>query len=243
MSNKSKDVDILASLSGGVVDNTQIPSYTTSETPAFQAAQNKGSKETPLSAEAVKLQQEILELELQAKKLEILERTANLEDVQERIADRKVTRETRMQRSRTNGQTLRQIDNENAQMQKRCNHKKGGNGSAGVVGGKGDDNQYAVLKHTFANGDTWVRCLRCGKCWKPLPSPVEPLEEDFDSPQDYANATKEYTKLLGVFNKLNNEYLTALEFTTRNIASSSVLFRWSDNGEYYRKVTEQTNLR
>ena len=26
---------------------------------------------------------------------------------------------------------------------------------------------YAVIHHTFANGDVWVTCLHCGKRWKP----------------------------------------------------------------------------
>ena len=57
-------------------------------------------------------------------------------------------------------------------MQDKCSHRKGGQV---LVGNKlnskfhevGDDSQYAVLKHTFANGDTWVTCLRCNKKWKP----------------------------------------------------------------------------
>lgn len=56
----------------------------------------------------------------------------------------------------------------------RCNHRKGGfwqpsdGGTCLVYPEQGDDRYYyAVIKHTFLNGDVWVTCQRCGKRWKP----------------------------------------------------------------------------
>src|SRR5438046_2206938 len=128
-------------------------------------------------AEAVNKKQSVEEMEaeikaseLALKKLEILEKQANLQDIQERLAERQMVRTNKDQRSRGNGLTLRQNEQKYTSMQANCNHKKGGNGVEGIVNGQGDDSQYAVLKHQFLNGDIWVRCLRCAKTWKP---PVE----------------------------------------------------------------------
>jgi len=162
-------------------------------------------------------------LEVELKKLEVLEKQANLQDITERLAERELKRETKKQRSLTNGQTLKQLENGYEATQKRCNHRKGGDGANGVILGRGQDDQYAVLKHVFANGDTWVRCLRCAKTWKP------PVHESYKSEELYLKAIAEYE--------------TALNFPTRNHTSGSIQFRFSDNGEYYRQVTASTNLR
>lgn len=174
-------------------------------------------------SEGEQLDLDIKKAELAAKQLELKERTANLQDVEERLAERELKRENKRQRSLTNGQTLKQLAQNDNAAQKRCNHRKGGNGAQGVVAGQGDDSQYAVLKHTFANGDMWVRCLRCGKTWKP------PVKEDFDSEAQFLKAVVEYE--------------TAVNFQTRNVPSGSVTFRFSDNGAYYREVTKSTTLR
>jgi hypothetical protein len=183
-----------------------------------------GATETKTPKKEIEaLELETKKLELEAKKLEILEKQANLQDIQERLAQRELDRENKRQRSLTNGETLKQLSANDRAMQKRCNHKKGGNGANGVVAGQGDDSQFAVLKHTFGNGDMWVRCLRCGKTWKP------PVRTDFSDE--------------ALFLKSVVEYETAINFQTRNVPSGSVQFRFSDNGDYYRKVTSGTTLR
>jgi hypothetical protein len=181
----------------------------------------------------IELQQIMLEskrLELEAKKFEfesqqltLQSKKAELQDLQERLAERELKRENNRQKAVTNGQTLQQIAKNETANQKRCNHKKGGNGAAGVIGGKGDSPDYAVIKHTFAHGDTWIRCQRCGKTWKP------PVKADFASPEGYETALRVYE--------------IALEFQTKNVTSSGVAFRFSDNGEYYREQTKHVSLR
>jgi len=182
-----------------------------------KAKENKASKEI----EALEL--ESARLKLQTQQLELRERQANVQDLEERLAEREMKRDNKRQRSITNGQTLKALAAIDKSVQTRCNHKKGGNGAQGVVGGKGDDSQYAVLKHTFANGDMWVRCLRCGKTWKP------PVKRAYKTDEEYKTAWAVYEQ--------------AKEFQTRNTPSSSYLFRYSDNGEYYREVTEATTLK
>jgi hypothetical protein len=164
-----------------------------------------------------------LQLELKALELQVKEREANLQDLEERLAERELKRENKRQRSLTNGATLKQTENDTLLAQKRCNHRKGGTGAEGVVGGKGDSPHYSVLKHTFANGDLWVRCLRCGKTWKP------PVAEWYKTEAEFLKATVEYE--------------TAVNFQTLNIPSGAVQFRFSDNGAYYREVTRNTTLR
>lgn len=181
------------------------------------------SKKSKAQVELESLQLETARLEYEAKQLEIKERKAHLQDLEEQLANRELQRETKRQRSITNGATLNQLAAIDKAQQSRCNHKKGGNGAQGVVGGQGDDSQYAVIKHTFGNGDTWVRCLRCGKTWKP------PVHSLYKTEEEYLKAVVAYE--------------TAINFQTRNVPSAGVQFRFSDNGEYYRKVTENSNLR
>ena len=181
------------------------------------------TSEATKSADVAAMEAEIKQLELEAKRLEVKFSAARLVDMEEQLADRELKRETIRQRSRTNGKTLKQTADSDRQSQSRCNHRKGGQGVAGIVGGHGDDNQYAVLKHQFCNGDTWVRCLRCGKTWKPAVRSAYYSEESY---------------LIAV-----SEYQAALNFNTRNITSGSVVFKFSDGGAFYREQTQPSNLR
>lgn len=181
------------------------------------------SEEKQKKQSLTEMEEELKSLELQAAKLAIMEKEANLQDVRERLAERQMVRETRSMRAITNGQTLKQLAAADKQRQDRCNHRKGGNGLSAIVGGQGDDNQFAVYKHMFCNGDIWVRCLRCGKKWAP------PVEAWFDTKEAYFAAYQEYQ--------------AALNFQTRNISSSSYVFRFSDGGAYFREMTRHSELR
>lgn len=187
------------------------------------------TNETITTAEPVKKQSveemeaELRALELEEKRLAVAFQKANLEDMSERLQERELKRQQHRQSAITNGETLRQNSNKEQAVQERCNHRKGGQGAHGVVGGQGDSPDYAVIKHTFPNGDTWVRCQRCGKAWKP------PVRSDFDSVELYTIAQERYKQ--------------ALDFQTKNQPSSSIIFRFSDGGEYYREVTKASTLR
>lgn len=163
---------------------------------------------------------QIAQLQLESARLEIEYKKANLQDMAERLAERNLKRETVGQRAKINGATIKQLAHNRELVQARCNHRKGGNGAVGVIAGQGDDSQYAVLKHIMANGDTWVRCLRCGKWWIP------PMKDSFETTEGYLGAVAEYQ--------------AALNFQTRNSTSSSVMFKWGDNGEFYRQQMKNT---
>ena len=74
------------------------------------------------------------------------------------------------------GQVLNRFKTTQEKKQKECNHLKGGfcevkDGKyTGVIKNNehpGFYTDYAVLKHKMPWGDWWIRCLRCGKWWKP----------------------------------------------------------------------------
>lgn len=201
--------------------NTQDDTQTA---PAASAPAPKASSEvSPEQAKIDAAKAELLQLELESKRLEVLEKKANLEDLNERLAERQLKREAIKATSVTNGATLKALAEEDQKVQKRCNHRKGGNGASGIIGGQGDSLDYAVIKHTMLNSDMWVRCQRCGKTWKP------PVRNMYASDELYLAAVADYE--------------TAKHFPTKNSPSSSYQFRFSDNGAYFREVTKNTTLR
>lgn len=201
-----------------MTDDTKVTSTdeTKKQTPSEMDAEIKAAE---LALKRINLQNAELELEL---------KKAQLQDAREQLDNRKVKREDKESKIRANGQNLKQDRLRKNANQGVCNHRKGGDGAAGVVGGKGTDAQYSVMKHVFANGDTWVRCLRCGKTWKP------PLKKRFKSDEAYKAALASYNE--------------AVNFPTRNHTSSSQQFQWGFNEqgqggkEFYREVMENVNL-
>jgi hypothetical protein len=176
-----------------------------------------------IALENAKMDRELKLLELEEKRLTVEAAKANLQDTRERLDERQLKRGVLASRSKTNGATISALAANAKKVQNRCNHKKGGNGIPGYVGGQGNDSNYAVMKHTMCWGDTWIRCMRCGKTWKP------PVEKFFDSKEEYI---KEFA-----------EYQAALNYQTNNSGSSSYQFRYSDNGAFAREVMQPSTLR
>lgn len=194
------------------------------------------------------MEAEMKALELEAKQLEVAEKRANLQDLKERLEERQLRRETLGQRSKINAATLKQTQEIEGKRQSKCTHKKGGNGLPDFVSGNGQSPQYAVIKHIMLNGDTWVRCMRCGKTWKP------PLEEDFyfDGNENVVPVTDQHGRLLkptrGAFSAARFEaavrdYESAVNFPTNNQTSSSYMFKYSDGGLFSRHILRPTTLR
>lgn len=183
-----------------------------------------------IELETAKLKLEAQRFELENQQLTLRTKRAEAQDIEERLAERELKRETNRQKALTNGSTLKQIESGERAHQKKCNHRKGGNGAAGVVGGKGDSPDYAVIKHTLAHGDTWIRCQRCGKTWKP------PVKSQYTDP-----TTKKFDEF--GFESAMRVYETALDFQTKNVTSAGVPFRFSDDGEFYREQTKSSSLR
>ena len=130
-----------------------------------------------------------------------------------------------------------------------CKHRKAGRAGGPGWMGQGNDMNYSVLKHTFPWGETWVRCMRCGKCWKP------PHTQDFATviKQGKELGTTEYAPLTppqqAKFDEAMRIYQEALNFNTDNIASSSGTWQFhSDDNDKTAKnlvheVTKDLNLR
>jgi regulator of replication initiation timing len=200
---------------------------------------------------AEEMNQEIAALKLQIARdeaenarLAIEERKLNMQDIRNRIDKSKLTVEDKESKARASGQALIQEWRGKASVQSRCNHKKGGDGAAGVVGGRGDSEQYSIFRHKFANQDTWVRCSRCGKTWKPV------RKADF---KDIVNEkTGEVLTALEQFMRADNDYNRAMEWHTKNSTSTSYGFQWGTGvdtdgeviggNDVYRKVMRNVNL-
>lgn len=113
-----------------------------------------------------------------------------------------------------------------------CRHRKGGN--IGPIGTRrerisqglleGDAPMMSVIKHTMMNGDTWVRCTRCGEQWKP------PIRADF-GPWYSFRAGKEYRAAVA-------EYKRALAFETNNVSSDAIQCKFALDGDVYAGTHE-----
>jgi hypothetical protein len=198
-------------------------------------------KEVKLSAvEAADL--EIKQLELEIKRAELAAKAAELEDRTLAIAERKFNAENmqqlrdersmkiqdKTQKSKQNGQTLRATLQGETAHQMNCTHRKGGNGIQGFMQGKGQKDDHCLMRHMLPNGDTWQRCLRCAKTWKP------PVRVDFTVNGTFDEAGY---KLAG------DVYKAALQLSTNSITSGGTQWRFSDDGEHFRTVTRSSTLR
>lgn len=90
-----------------------------------------------------------------------------IKDFLVRREERQKRRDREQEDFKLRGTLLTQINDAKKESQRQCNHLKGGCGVEGIITGKGDSNQYAVIKHRYRNGDTHIRCLRCSKTWMP----------------------------------------------------------------------------
>lgn len=218
--------DVEQVLSGGAAVAAAVPAAAAAKAakPAEKTKAEQMSEEAAaIALENAKIERELKLLELEEKRLTVEAAKANLQDTRERLDERQLKRGVLASRSKTNGATIAALAANAKKVQNRCNHKKGGNGIPGYVGGQGNDSNYAVMKHTMCWGDVWVRCMRCGKTWKP------PVEKFFDTKEEYLKAYVEYQ--------------TALEYQTNNSPSSSYQFRYSDNGAFAREVMQPSTLR
>lgn len=84
-----------------------------------------------------------------------------------------------------------------------CWHKKGGNGIENLF--RGNDANYAVVKHILPDGVLIVVCQRCGCLWKPPEKAL--LKSD----------RKAYVEQMA-------EYQKAVSFPTDNTTSGSQIF-------------------
>jgi len=90
----------------------------------------------------------------------------------------------------------------------RCAHRKGGKGVEMIY--RGNDSNYAVVKHQLPHGPIIVICQRCPKVWYPPDSALIGKGATAEQRRQYARELKEYTE--------------ALNYPTDNEMSGSQLF-------------------
>jgi hypothetical protein len=203
------------------------------------------------------MDKEIKKMELELKKQELAEmglrkreRELALRDLEQRVGAADLKAKQLQNDRAAQGQTFSQQDREDANRWKVCTHKKGGIATTRdvrVLTTGGNSEQYAVLKHQMINGDIWVRCLRCGKTWKP------PVEKDYYFRDGKVVAPKDGKFDIAAFEKAGTEYLRALQFETRNAMSGSIQCRFTrlnpetkraeDAADVYRNNVSTSNLR
>ena len=131
-----------------------------------------------------------------------------LEETRYKIRDLRSAESMRQTRARSVANSLRIDAARQAQIQAGCAHKKGGKGVEAIY--RGNDANYAVIKHQLPHGPIIVVCQRCIKLW------VEPPIE--------LNARGATVEMKRLYARLMKEYREALAFPTDNETSGSQLF-------------------
>lgn len=131
----------------------------------------------------------------------------NLEKARREVANLRSEEAMRRIRRDATEMSLRAEADADARRHAGCWHKKGGNGVENLF--RGNDNNYAVVKHILPTGTLIVVCQRCGCLWEPPPKAL--LKEN----------RKEYVARF-------NEYQKAVAFPTDNTTSGSQVFLVSE---------------
>jgi hypothetical protein len=206
--------------------------------------------------EAARLQAAQLDIqlkneELTAKKLEIQERLANIDESKKRQLDREIKRKQAENDLKQKARVFGQQRATDTLRQSVCSHRKGGMAHARdlrVLHEGGDSEKRSIIRHRMINGDMWIRCTRCGKTWCP---PVEKMFY-FDA-NGYQVAPADGTLDKTAFQNADRDYREACKFTTTGHPSSSVICsfhkwdattrKWVDGNQEYKESMAATNLR
>jgi hypothetical protein len=150
------------------------------------------------------------ELDRRAAVIRAQKEEADLQDITERLADRKNKRDMRSNEFYSRGREINKTFRDQAAVQSSCQHKKGGRGN--IPGGflRGNDVNYSVIKHTLPTNQKIVICTRCGKRWPPV------------SQADFNMKTAEGQD---AYKDARAKYQWALDLNTDNSESSSITFQ------------------
>jgi hypothetical protein len=131
-----------------------------------------------------------------------------LEELQFNVGKLRSQQRLRALRQRSVEDSIRAETRREAVKQAACWHKKGGKGVEMMY--RGNDSNYAVIKHVLPHGILIVLCQRCGKLWAPP-----------DAALNQRSATAEERRL---YARLYKEYQEAVNYPTDNETSGSQLF-------------------
>ena len=168
----------------------------------------------------------IEELERRTAVIKAAQAEADLQDVKDRLDERKNKREMIKDRFLSRGKELQKTAVDQKKHQDNCSHRKGGRGLDALQKG-GTASDYAVIRHLLPWNEWYQRCQRCGKTWKP------PHRVDYaDTPAGQAE-----------FDAAKVEYKDALSWNTDNIPSTGITFTHSDGGVWAHEMIKDTTLR
>jgi hypothetical protein len=131
-----------------------------------------------------------------------------LEEMRDRIQQSRNRRESQRRRREAIREGLRRQNAAQDAKTADCWHKKGGKGVESLA--RGNDHNYAVVKHILPTGEMVVICQRCKGEWHP---PNTNLNR--------RNATKEQK---AEYKRLWEEYMWAVNLPTDNTTSGTQLF-------------------
>lgn len=131
---------------------------------------------------------QLLNLERVAHELEVEEQ---LYTIREKIWKREEKQRLFLANFKIRGGILAALHRSTKSAQDHCNHHKGGSVSlySGTLTSPGEDSQYSVVKHAFANGKVHVICIRCNKKWKPTDADQEAYKAACDFPTRNRNSS------------------------------------------------------
>jgi hypothetical protein len=131
-----------------------------------------------------------------------------LEEMRERVTEMRENKARRLQRVANRDRDIMRDRALTKARQDACWHKKGGKGVESLL--RGNDHNYAVVKHQLCHGPIIIICQRC---WKV----VEP-------PDPALNARKASAEQKAEYKRLYNEYMEWLNLPTDNVMSGTQLF-------------------
>jgi hypothetical protein len=131
-----------------------------------------------------------------------------LEETQERVALMRQNKEGRLIRARMRERDIQRDRALTKARQDACWHKKGGKGVEMLL--RGNDHNYAVVKHQLSHGPIIIVCQRCIKI-------VEPPDPALNAKTATAQQKAEYKRLY-------DEYVVWLNLPTDNEMSGTQLF-------------------
>jgi hypothetical protein len=131
-----------------------------------------------------------------------------LEETRERVAEMRRNKASRLQRVLSRERDLARDAALTKARQDTCWHKKGGKGIESML--RGNDHNYAVVKHQLGHGPIIIVCQRCGKDVRP--------------PDPALNARSATAQEKAEYKRLYDEYQVWLNLPTDNTMSGTQLF-------------------
>ena len=134
-----------------------------------------------------------------------------LEETQERIEKSRADKKARENRNRSMQASIERSAAIRRAIQDGCWHKKGGKGVSMLY--RGNDANYAVIKHQLGHGPIIIVCQRCSKIWEAPDKPAKGASAE--EKEKYKADLIEYTRALNLPTD-NEQSGTQLFVVTKN---------------------------